>query len=65
MMRLPAEYEHQIVEYAKQLDSEAESAELNLAALQGHVEAVLLSLRPGDRRAAAKLFNKLLARLEG
>ncbi len=70
MMRLPARYESAIIDYAKHLDSASESNEFEsksneLATLRSHVDAILLSLRPGDRASAKRLFNKLLARLEG
>lgn len=61
MMRLPARYERQIVEFAHRLDSESEEAG---GELRRAIDTVLLSLRPGDRREAKALFKKLLVRLE-
>lgn len=65
MIRLPEKYEAQIIEYAKKLDSESESSEQDQAVvLRGHIEAIVLSLPPGDRRVANRLFKKLLRRYE-
>jgi hypothetical protein len=70
MIRLPAQYENKITEYARLLDSDSDSgaatdgkfyseAELNEA-----ITAVVLTLKPGDRRAANSLFKKFRLRLE-
>lgn len=56
MIRLPAKYETEIVEYAKRLDSDSESTGVDL---QSHINAVLLTIPPRQRRDAAKLFKKL------
>jgi hypothetical protein len=70
MMRLPAQYEQQILEYARLLDSDLESNELlhNSESesnrfdeeLQQRIDRVLLSIKPSERRAASKLFKKLI-----
>jgi hypothetical protein len=62
MMRLPAQYEQQIIEYARLLDSESESTELLdfETQLQERIDRVLLSIKPSERRAATKLFKKLI-----
>lgn len=68
MMRLPALFEREIVEFAKHLDSDAESRASNRLVseqeIKGAIAAVVMSVRPGDRRAANALFKKLLAKLE-
>lgn len=65
MGRLPAIFESQIFEYARKLDSESESGATDqVAALREHMDAVLLSLRPSERKAAGKLFKKLLERYQ-
>jgi hypothetical protein len=62
MMRLPARYEAQIIAYAKLLDSESKSG---ASCFQAHVESVLLSIPPNQRRSAKRLLNKLVAQIEG
>jgi hypothetical protein len=77
MMRLPQPHEQQILDYARLLDSDSESnggagAEANDSESKSFTEleiaeaiaAVVMSVRPGDRRAANALFKKLLAKLE-
>jgi hypothetical protein len=70
MMRLPAKFEREITEYARFLDSESYSAvdsipPITLPELNEQTNAVLLSLRPGDRKQAGALFKKLIKRLTG
>lgn len=60
MIRLPAKYEAEIIEYAKRLDSDSKSPEVDL---QSHINAVLLTIPPRQRAEAAKLFKKLTDRL--
>lgn len=71
MIRLPAKYEAEIVEFAKLLDS-TEPGEVSIAAssvsrsrLDEEITAVLFSIPPSQRRSANQLFKKLLKRLEG
>lgn len=61
MMRLPARHEAEIFVYAHRLDS---GEPVPGDELQQAIDAVLLSLRPGDRKSARSLFKKLLRRLE-
>jgi hypothetical protein len=71
MMRLPGCYENEILEFAKSLDSESESG-ASTVAMQSYTEmeiaeaiaSTLMSLRPGDRAAANRLFRKVLKRLQ-
>ncbi|MBD2462277.1 hypothetical protein H6G89_14610 [Oscillatoria sp. FACHB-1407] len=64
MMRLPARFETQIVDFAKALDSDSESlTRLTEQEIKDAIAAVVVSVRPGDRRAANLLFKKLLAKL--
>jgi hypothetical protein len=68
MIRLPARYESQIIEYARLLDSDSESEaepRFRLSQIESHVAEVLLSLRPGERMKALALFKKLTKRLQG
>ncbi len=62
MIRLPAKFESQIIEYAKRLDSESESG---ASLLRSQVDVVLMTLKPNQRRSAKILLNKLVARIEG
>lgn len=64
MMRLPAAYQEQITEYAKLLDSEAQSETITLHdQVEAQVNQLLVTLKLSDRAAAKKLFKKLLIRL--
>lgn len=62
MMRLPAEFEDQLVEFARKLDTgEVESISFN--DFQLAVVAVLVSMPPLRRREASRLFKKLRRQL--
>lgn len=67
MMRLPAAYETQIFEFARELDQSSVIADseirLTESDLQSHIDAVLMSLRISDRRPAKRLLHKLRDRL--
>jgi hypothetical protein len=60
MIRLPAQYEAQILEYARLLDSESESPIDFDAELKRRIDQVLMTIKPSDRAAAKRLFKKLL-----
>ncbi len=66
MIRVPAEFEDQLLAIAHRLDDGYSDSESNLSLdeLEKAIAAVVMSIRPGDRRAANLLFKKLLARLK-
>jgi hypothetical protein len=61
MIRLPAEFEPELVQLAHQLD-EGQQA-FTRSDLDGAIESVLLSMPPLRRREANRLFKKLRCQL--
>lgn len=70
MIRLPAAYEAEIIAFAHKLDGSSAAEDIQdveqsfEAKFNNHVNRVLMSLRPGDRRFAKRIFKKLADRLQ-
>lgn len=66
MIRLPAEFEAELLAIAHRMDenqlSESES-KFSLEQIETAIAGVVMSIPPPDRRQAKKLFKKLMGRL--
>lgn len=66
LIRLPATFEAEILEYAHRLDSAKPvdfATESIKDLLQPQINAIVMGLKPGERRSALRLFKKLTDRL--
>jgi hypothetical protein len=65
MMRLPIDFEARIREFARRLDTGEEivSETISKFDLQQAMNQLAMTVPPGDRRAALRLFKKLLSAL--
>jgi hypothetical protein len=66
MMRLPAEFEAELTAIAHKLDqSEASQPVYTLQEINDAIVAVLLKIRPLDRKLASPYYKRLIKKLAG
>ena len=63
MIRLPAEFESELVELAHKLDESGTQPIYTLQQINDAIVATLLTVRPLDRKVAASYMKKLIKRL--